>query len=391
MPHYDALIVGAGFAGAIAARRLAEAGVHVLLLEQRPHIGGNAYDCPDGNGVLVHRYGPHIFHTENARVFAYLSRFTGWRAYEHRVQANIPDGNGGRLAFPVPFNLNSLEIAFGREAGRRLGEKLISFYGAEKKIPILRLLEQNDKELAQVANYIYQHVFLGYTRKQWGCAPEQIDASIMSRVPVFLSRDGRYFQDRFQGVPEHGYTRLFAALLDHRGIEIRRNTPAASMVNVTGTELLVEGRPFKGPVIYTGAVDELFGCIYGRLPYRSLQFCFETYPVDRLLPCGTVNYTEDEAFTRITEFKQLSGQHLPGVTTIAKEFPCAYNGKEGEIPYYAIDSDESRARYQTYRALSSRYPNLHLLGRLAEFQYYNMDAVTLQALRLTDRLTGMQE
>lgn len=391
MPKYDALIVGAGFAGAVAARQLAQAGRYVVLLEQRDHIGGNAYDCCDTAGVLIHRYGPHIFHTNDAGVFAYLSRFTKWRDYAHRVEASIPNGHGGRLTFPVPFNLDSLECAFGRSEGSRLGRKLIAAYGAENKVPILRLLEQDDPELIRVADYIYQNVFLSYTRKQWGCAPEEIDPAAMSRVPVFLSRDNRYFQDRFQGIPEQGYTRLFEALLDHPRIEVRLHTPADTVLDVSGSEMQAEGHPFEGPVIYTGALDELFGCVYGRLPYRSLRFRFETHSAERLLPCATVNYTADETFTRITEFKQLTGQHIPGVTTLAKEYPCAYTAAPEEIPYYAVLCDASRALYQRYRTLAARYPNLHLLGRLAEYQYYNMDAVTARALLLSRQLTGLQD
>ena len=204
MSQYNYLIIGAGFAGAVCARRLAEGGKKVLVLERRSHIGGNAYDCLDDSGVLIHQYGPHIFHTGNKEVFDFLSRFTQWREYQHRVVANIPDGKGGRMQYPVPFNLTSLETAFGQEEGKRLGDKLIAAYGAEKKVTILELRQNPDPEIAAIADYVYEHVFVHYTMKQWGQTPEEIDPNTTARVPVFLSRDDRYFQDTYQGMPLEG-------------------------------------------------------------------------------------------------------------------------------------------------------------------------------------------
>ncbi|MBP3521352.1 MAG: NAD(P)-binding protein, partial [Oscillospiraceae bacterium] len=206
---FDVLAVGAGYAGAVAARALAEQGKRVLVLERRPHIGGNAYDRLDDAGVLIHQYGPHIFHTNNKEVFDWLSRFTQWRDYQHRVVANIPDGKGGRMTYPVPFNLTSLETAFGPEEGRRLGDKLIAVYGAEKKVTILELRRNEDPEISALADYVYEHVFVHYTMKQWGQKPEDIDPNTTARVPVFLSRDDRYFQDAYQGMPLEGYTPMF--------------------------------------------------------------------------------------------------------------------------------------------------------------------------------------
>ena len=384
--HYDILAVGAGYAGAAAARALADRGKRVLVLERRDHVGGNAYDRLDGAGVLIHQYGPHIFHTNDRRVFDWLSRFTRWRDYQHRVVANLPDGEGGRMTFPVPFNLTSLETAFGPEAGRRLGEKLTAAYGAEKKVTILELRQSGDPEIRQVADYVYEHVFVHYTMKQWGQTPEEIDPNTTARVPVFLSRDDRYFQDRYQGMPLEGYTPMFEKMLDHPNITVELGADALELLDLSGDVLKLDGEPFPGQVIYTGQADELFGFRFGPLPYRTLDFRFETLPRDDFQGYGTVNYTVDQDFTRITEFKHLTGQVKPGATTIVREYSRSYTGAAGEIPYYAIINPDNNALYARYRAEADRFPNLHLLGRLAEYKYYNMDAIAGRALDLAERL-----
>lgn len=379
---YDCLVIGAGFAGAVAARELAErAGKRVLVLERRGHIGGNAYDLPDEHGVLIHQYGPHIFHTANRRVFDYLSRFTGWRDYQHRVVANV---HGTEM--PVPFNLTSLELAFGREKAAALEEKLIAAYGAEKKVTILELRRSADPDVADLADYVYENVFLHYTMKQWDQSPEEIDPNTTARVPVFLSRDDRYFQDPWQGMPLEGYTPLFKRLLDHPGITVELGVDARERLTLGEDGVVLDGVPFAGPVIYTGAVDELFACRFGRLPYRTLEFRFENYPVEFWQSHGTVNYTVSEEWTRITEFKYLTGQVKPECTTIAKEISHAYTGAPEETPYYAIINPENDALYARYQELAERYGNLYLLGRLAEYKYYNMDAIVARALELCDTL-----
>ena len=385
---FDVLAVGAGYAGAVAARALAERGKRVLVLERRPHIGGNAYDRLDEAGVLIHQYGPHIFHTNNKEVFHWLSRFTQWRDYQHRVVANIPDGKGGRMTYPVPFNLTSLETAFGPEEGRRLGDKLIAAYGPEKKVTILELRQNQDPEIAALADYVYEHVFVHYTMKQWGQKPEDIDPNTTARVPVFLSRDDRYFQDAYQGMPLEGYTPMFERMLDHPNITVELGVNALDRLDLSGDVIRVDGAPFRGPVIYTGQADELFGFKYGPLPYRTLDFRFETLERDDFQNgYGTVNYTVDQDYTRITEFKHLTGQQVPGKTTIVKEYSKAYSGVFGEIPYYAIINPENNALYEQYRALGARFGNLYLLGRLAEYKYYNMDAIAARALKLAETLS----
>ena len=394
---FDAIIVGAGYAGAVTARRLAEdGGRKVLVLERRDHIGGNAYDCPDESGVLIHQYGPHIFHTNNRRVFDYLSRFTRWRRYQHRVIANLPRDNpevipahkkaNGRMFFPVPFNLDSLKNAFGEKEGERLGQKLLDAYPAQSQVTILELRQNEDPEIAAIADYVYEHVFVHYTMKQWGQTPEEIDPATTARVPVRLSTDGRYFQDAYQGMPLAGYTPMFQRMLDHPNITVELGVDALKRLDMADGTVRLDGAVFTGPVVYTGQADELFAFRFGPLPYRTLDFKFETLPWDCYQSHATVNYTVDQDFTRITEFKQLTGQELAGVTTIVKEYSRAYTGAEGEIPYYAIISPDNNALYARYQAEAERFPNLYLLGRLAEYKYYNMDAIAARALELSDRL-----
>ena len=379
--NYDALVIGAGFAGAVCARELAErGGKRVLVLERREHIGGNAYDCLDQAGILIHQYGPHIFHTNDRRVYDYLSRFTQWLDYQHRVVANVY----GQL-MPVPFNLRSLEVAFGDRAPE-LERKLLAAYGPERKVTILELRENTDPELREVADYVYEHVFVHYTMKQWGQTPEQIDPNTTARVPVFLSRDDRYFQDSWQGMPAQGYTPIFERMLDHPNITVVTGVDARDRLELGQGTLRLDGEVFSGPVVYTGAVDELFSFQMGRLPYRGLKFQFETHDTEFFQTHGTVNYTVDRPYTRITEFKHMTGQVKKDCTTTVKEYSYAYTGAEGETPYYAIINPDNNALYQKYKALADSYDNLHLLGRLAEYKYYNMDAIVAQALALADKL-----
>ena len=387
MPYdFDVLVVGAGYAGAVCARALAEKGKQVYVLERRGHIGGNAYDCVDEHGVLIHQYGPHIFHTNNKEVFDWLSRFTDWRDYQHRVIANIPHRDG-RMTYPVPFNLTSLETAFGQEEGKRLGEKLMAAYGAEKKVTILELQENPDPEISALADYVYENVFVHYTMKQWGQKPEEIDPNTTARVPIFLSRDDRYFQDTYQGMPADSYTDMFFRMLSHPNITVELGVNALNFLDLSGDKIMLAGEVFEGDVIYTGQPDELFDFKFGPLPYRTLKFQFETLMQDDFQDgYGTVNYTVDEDYTRITEFKHLTGQNIPGVTTIVKEYSLPYGNLPNQTPYYAIINPVNNALYEQYKTLAEKHPKLHLLGRLAEYKYYNMDAIAARALELAEKM-----
>ena len=381
---YDTIIVGAGIAGATAARILAENGNQkVLVIERRAHVGGNCYDAQDAHGILIHEYGPHIFHTGDEKVREFLSRFTEWYDFGHEVVAKVGD-----KLIPVPFNLNTLHMVYDEEKANHLEKKLIEAYGEGSRVPIMKLRENADADVREIAEYVYQNVFLYYTMKQWGQKPEEISPEVTGRVPVVISRDNRYFKDKYQSVPLHGFTPMFEKMLDHPNIEMHTNTECKDVLSFVDGTIFFEGAPYTGNVIYTGALDELFDCRYGRLPYRSLDFKFEHLDQDSFQGHSVVNYTVSEDYTRITEFKLLTGQKDTDGTTIVREYPFAYTGAEGEIPYYAILNEENEALYRKYRALTEEYSGFYLLGRLAEYKYYNIDAMAAKAMELASGLMG---
>lgn len=374
---YDCIVIGSGFAGGVMADVLArQKNKKVLVIEKRDHVGGNCYDVKDEHGVLIHQYGPHIFHTVHKEVYEYLSQYTQWYDYSHEVVAYINDGY-----MPVPFNLNTLKQVYGEEKAARLEEKLKNAYGEGTRVPILELRKSEDVEIQEIAEFVYRNIFLKYTMKQWGQKPEEIDPAVTGRVPVLISYDNRYFQDTYQGMPKDGYTPIFEKMLKHENIQVLLNTDAKDVLKFENGKIYYEGQEFTGPVIYTGAIDELFDCQYGRLPYRSLNFKFEYYPENEYQPKAVVNYTVSEDYTRITEYKKLTGQEVAG-TTIMKEYPMAYTAEDGQIPYYAIMNEENNSLYEKYKKLAGEYKNLHLLGRLAEYKYYNIDAIIARALAM---------
>lgn len=377
---YDSVIIGCGFAGGVMANRLASDGKKVLLIEKRNHIGGNAYDTLDEHGVLIHQYGPHIFHTNNLRVFEFLSEFTDWQDYHHEVLAYV-DGK----YLPIPFNLNTLNIV-NKEKAEEIKTKLLQSYDYGSKVPILELKNNKDKDIREIADFVYNNIFLHYTMKQWGKTPGEIDPNVTARVPVIISEDNGYFQDIYQGMPTNGYTEIFNKMLNHPNIDLRLGTDANEFLTFNANELIFEGEIFNGDLIYTGAIDELFNYKYGKLPYRTLEFKFEHYHKNEFQPSAVVNYTVSEEFTRITEFKKLTGQIVEG-TTIVKEYPKEYTNCENEIPYYAINNKENDELYSKYENLVKNYKSFYLLGRLAEYKYYNMDSIVERALNLSDTLT----
>ncbi|BBF44756.1 UDP-galactopyranose mutase [Lachnospiraceae bacterium KM106-2] len=380
---YNSIIVGTGLAGAVMARKLAEErNEKVLIIDKRSHIGGNCYDEYDSNGVLIHTYGPHIFHTSEKEVFEFLSRFTEWIPYKHKVMGNIY----GTLV-PIPFNLNSIDLVYDKEKAEVLKNKLVEAYGLESSIPILELLHSEDSDIVELAKYVYENVFLKYTMKQWNKLPEEIDQSVTKRVPVVISYHDGYFHDTYEGMPKDGYTKLFEQMLTHPNITVLLDTDLSDMITFENTESEIyeihyKGEPFTGKLIYTGPVDELFDHKYGQLPYRSLDFKFEQYDKPYYQSAAVVNYTVSEDFTRITEFKYMTGQSGLDKTTILKEYPKQYQGNEDEIPYYPIDNEENLKLYHRYVDELKHYDRVYLLGRLAEYKYYNMDAIVKKALLL---------
>ena len=378
----EALIIGCGFAGATVARKLAEQGLKVRMIERRNHIGGNCYDCNDEHGILIHQYGPHIFHTYSKEVYDFLSQYTKWYDYSHEVVGNVYD-----KIIPIPFNLNTLNIVFGEEKGNALKKELVDTYGMEARVPILELQKSESEGIREVAEYVYQNIFLKYTMKQWEQKPEEVDQSVTARVPVLISYDNRYFQDTYQGMPLDGYTVLFENLLNHENIQIELGVDAKDVLtfDFENQKILVDGNEFNGPIVFTGAIDELFDCKLGQLPYRSLDFKFEHYNQEFYQSKGVVNYTVSEDYTRITEFKYLTGQ-VADTTTIIKEYPKKYTDPKTQVPYYAILSDENKQLHQKYVDLVKPFNNFYLLGRLAQYKYYNIDGIVLEALKFIGEL-----
>jgi UDP-galactopyranose mutase len=357
-PHYDYLVVGAGFAGAVMAERLADdAGKRVLVIDRRPHVAGNAYDCHDAAGILIHQYGPHIFHTNSPEIFEYLSRFTEWRPYEHRVLASV-----GEKLLPIPINRTTINGLFGLDLASDEEAQAFLATRAEPREPIQT---SEDVVIAAVGQELYETFFRGYTRKQWGIDPSELDRSVTARVPTRTNTDDRYFGDRFQYMPANGYTAMFEAMLDHPNIDVRTGVDFAEVRDKLSYDQLV----------FTGPIDEFFDFRFGKLPYRSLSFDHRTLEQEWLQPVAVVNYPDEGVpYTRVTEYKHLTGQQAAR-TSVTYEYPRA----EGD-PYYPIPRAENQALYKQYEALAATVPNVMFVGRLATYRYYNMDQVVGQAL-----------
>ncbi len=361
---FDYLIVGAGFAGSVLAERLAAgSNKKVLLIDIRNHIGGNAYDHYNADGILIHKYGPHIFHTNSREVFDYLSHFTEWRPYQHRVRASVD----GQL-LPIPINLDTINQLYGLN----LTAFQVDEFLASLAEPRDQIRTSEDVVVSKVGRELYEKFFRGYTRKQWGLDPSELDAAVTARVPTRTNRDDRYFTDTYQAMPLHGYTRMFERMLDHPNIKIMLNTDYRE----------IEGLIPYREMIYTGPIDSFFDLCYGKLPYRSLEFKHETHNVPVYQSAPVINYPNDYAYTRITEFKYLTGQEHTK-TSIVYEFPQA----EGD-PYYPVPRPENAEIYNKYKELADATTGVHFVGRLATYRYYNMDQVVAQALTLYRKIMG---
>lgn len=376
---YDYVIIGAGLAGSVLAERITNVlDKKVLVIEKRNHIGGNCYDFFDENNILVHKYGPHIFNTDSREVWDYISQFTDWHLYQHKVLGFI-DGK----KVPIPFNLNTLKELLPKSKAKKLERKLVDKFGFNVKIPILDLKEVKDADLRILADFIYKKVFFNYTVKQWEMKPEELYPSVTGRVPVFISHDNRYFQNSYQGIPKEGYTKVFERMLENKNIKILLNTDFKEVVDFNVDKITLFGEKFKGKLIFTGKIDEFFGYEFGELPYRSLRFEFKNEDLEFFQEVGTVNYPNDYDFTRITEFKHLTGQKAFS-TTIVKEYPQNYDTKiKGkEIPYYPIPQEKNSDLYLKYEKKAQNLDKIIFVGRLAEYRYYSMADVIQSALNI---------
>lgn len=382
---FDFIVVGAGLAGCVIAERIANVlNKKVLVIEQRDHIGGNCYDYKSKQGIIVHKYGPHLFRTDSKKVFDYLSNFTDWDIYFHRVKAFV-DG----IYVPVPFNFKSLELLFPPEFASRLREKLLSKYELNSRISILELLKSDDPDIQGFARFVYNKIYYSYSLKQWGVDPSTIDPEILSRVPVVVGYDDRYFAEKYQALPKDGYTKVFKRILKNKNIRVITNTHSKALlrVEINGQKIYFMGKDYRGKVVYTGLIDELFDYVFGRLKYRSLKFDFKVYKKSFFQDAAVVNYPNNFDFTRIAEFKHIHPVETP-YTIVGFEYPVEYEG--GMIPYYPVPTKEEIERYQKYLGLAQKFDNrLFLVGRLADYFNYSMGVLIERVLDLFEKVRGL--
>lgn len=374
------IVVGAGFSGATIARLFADDGRDVIVVDRRENIGGNAYDYLDKNNILVQPYGPHIFHTHDKEVFDFLSRFTEWTKYEHRVKAKIRKDK----LVPVPFNLTSLFSLFPKDKAERIKSVLVEEIGLDKKVPILQLKKHHNAEIREFADYVYKNIFYIYTMKQWGFKPEQLGEAVMNRVPVYVSYEDRYFTDEFQYMPTKGFADMISNMLRHPRIQLKLKTDAKKAIRLEDGQIYLNDKPLEGMVIYTGCIDELFDYKYGVLPYRSLKFKFKTLKTPSFQENAVVNYTTSHKYTRISEFSKFTCPEQEN-TVIVKEYPTAFK-KGKNIPYYPIPVEKNYAHYALYANEAKKYKDLYLLGRLANYKYIDMDDAVRFAMDLYKNL-----
>ena len=363
------LVVGAGFSGAVIANLLADRlGERVLIIDKKDHIAGNCYDFRDENGIMIHKYGSHIFHTNNEKVWKYLKQFTDFNTYMHKV-IGVLDG----IETHIPFNFNTLYDVFPQSFARRLEQKLLDVFEINTKVPILEFQKQDDDDLKFLANYVYEKIFLHYTTKQWGVKPDEVDGAVTARVPVYLSKDNRYFQDKYQGIPQEGYTKVVERMLDNENIELRLNTDFQEY----------KTKNFKR-IFYTGSIDEFFDYEFGKLPYRSVNFKFETHNREYYQSNACVNYPCNYDFTRIHEYKYYLGDKSEK-TVIAKEYSEEFELGKNER-YYPIPKDENTVLYNKYLEEAKKLRNVYFLGRLGDYKYYDIDKAVLRAIELFEEI-----
>lgn len=370
------LVIGCGLSGAVVARHLAEQGKKVVIWERRNHIGGNMFDYIDEHGFLVQKYGPHTFHTKSKELYDYMCRFEQWQEYKLTCGA-VWDGK----YTPTPFNFTTIDTFYPAEQAERLKKKLSAAFAGRKTATVVEVLQHSDVDIRGYAEYLFQNDYAPYTAKQWGVSPVEIDPSVLKRVPLRFSYEEGYFDDPYEVMPKHSFTVFFEHLLDHPNIEVKLGVEAMEHLTIVDNVIMIDGDKFQGLVIYTGALDELFGCQYGALPYRSLQFEWKYSEQESVQNAPVVAYPQEAGYTRITEYKKLPMQNGKG-TSYALEYPLPYREGEKAEPYYPVLTAESQEQFAKYKALADKIPNLICCGRLADFKYYNMDQALQRALEI---------
>ena len=378
--NMDCLIVGCGLSGAVVARHLAEHGKQITIWERRDHIGGNMYDYVDEHGFLVQKYGPHTFHTKKKELYDYMCRFGRWQDYKLTCGAAW----GGKYT-PTPFNFTTIDTFYPAEKAELLKEKLKKAFSGRDTATVVEVLAHPDEDIRGYAEFLFQNDYAPYTAKQWGVSPSEIDPSVLKRVPLRFSYEEGYFDDPYQVMPEQSFTHFFQNLLDHPNIHVELGVEALDHIQIRNDRIILDGAPLEIPVVYTGALDELFGGIYGRLPYRSLRFEWKYEDKESLQDAPVVAYPQEAGYTRITEYKKLPVQTGTG-TSYALEYPLTYQEGTQQEPYYPVLTEQSQQQYEQYRRAAEAVPNLICCGRLADFKYYNMDQALEQALRACENI-----
>lgn len=378
----NCIIVGCGISGATIGRVMADKGHNVEIWERRNHIGGNMYDYVDEHGILVHKYGPHIFHTSNEEVWSFVNRFSDWKPYK-LVCGAAWDGK----YTPTAFNFKTIDTFFEHNYAEILKRKLLNAYPGRESASVVEVLSNPDPDIRRYAGFLFENDYAPYTAKQWGVPPEKIDPSVLKRVPLRFSYDESYFTDKYEAMPVNGYTEMFRKLLDHPGITVRLGIDALEHLTIANDQLLVDGVMQDGlTVVYTGAIDELFGFSNGKLPYRSLRFEWQYDNIESFQEAPVVAYPKEPGFTRITEYKKLPIQNVAG-TSYAFEYPIPYTPGDNLEPYYPVLTSESHTQYQEYEKKAARITNLVKCGRLANFEYYNMDQIIAAALKVAEDIS----
>lgn len=378
--NMDYLVIGCGLSGAVVARHLAEQGKQVTIWERRDHIGGNMYDYVDEHGFLVQKYGPHTFHTKKKELYDYMCRFGRWQDYKLTCGAAW----GGKYT-PTPFNFTTIDTFYPEEKAELLKEKLKKAFSGRDTATVVEVLAHPDEDIRGYAEFLFQNDYAPYTAKQWGVSPSEIDPSVLKRVPLRFSYEEGYFDDPYQVMPEQSFTHFFQNLLDHPNIHIELGVEALDHIQIRNDRIFLDGVPLEIPVVYTGALDELFGGIYGRLPYRSLRFEWKYEDKESLQDAPVVAYPQEAGYTRITEYKKLPVQTGTG-TSYALEYPLTYQEGTQQEPYYPVLTEQSQQQYEQYRRAAEAVPNLICYGRLADFKYYNMDQALEQALNVCENI-----